>query len=151
MKVGEYVRLIKPDTSYGKSFRFQGYAGAEAAVTTAAQEDIRRAVEAVANQHLAPQVYVALNWYDQSKRAETGADRLVALWIALEALMSIERSRGKLDTKAARFLSSEAFSLGIKTDRIHEALGLGEMRRLRNRIVHLAYPVAYSGYNIWCR
>jgi hypothetical protein len=103
------------------------------------QEDVRRSVEAVVNRPLRPQVYVALNWYDHSKGVDNGSDRLIALWIALEALVGTAERSGNIDRHAAELLASDKFGLNLSSEQIKQALGLSDMRRLRNLIVHEGY------------
>ena len=76
-----------------------------------------------------------------------GADRLVALWIALEALMSPGSAPRPVAGSAADYLSKPVFKLSDNPVIISRALGLDTIRGLRNDVVRrglreVPWPVA---------
>ncbi len=139
VKVGEYIRVEEPDKVYGQQYRFRAFAGAPATVNEDMKEDVRCSVEAVMTRRLHPRIYLALNWYNHSKRVDNGSDRLIALWFATEVLVAAETGTDKTDTKLARILARPEYGLNVTPEEINSNLGLIEMRRLRNQIAHEGY------------
>lgn len=138
-KVAEYVKITRDDgTVAGERFRWPVRPGAKASVSKRSSESVRRALGSALDSHVSPQTLVALRWYDQSKAATNGADRLLALWIALEALMG-PGTQGELVEHTARHLAQKVYRLGLSPSQVTEALGLKQMRDVRNKVVHRGY------------
>ncbi len=150
-KVAEYVRGDDSEGSIkGMSFRWQLYPGARAFVSTRSIGSVRRALNRLHSQAISSgSTLVALRWHDQSKRTFAGPDRLVALWIALEALMGPVENHAELVEKTASQLAAKKYRLGVSAQRIRDALGLDHIRRARNEIIHegrrdLRWPIDAS-------
>ena len=135
-QVAQYTIELREDGSVGP-MQFLGlmFPGAKASVSRRSIGSIRRAIDRLIS-GVSPQTLVALRWHGQSKSVTIGADRLVALWIALEALMSPVSSHVELVNKTADALSLKKFGLGLSSRQVIDALGLNHIRRIRNEIIH---------------
>jgi len=138
-KVAAYVRVMEGRKPYSMIVRWEAISGAKASVSKRSTESIRRALGHTLDPDVAPQTLVALRWYDQSKSSANGADRFLALWIALEALMGPARYAKDVVKRAAIHLSGRAYRLDMSPTEVRQALGLDNMHRLRNAIVHHGY------------
>ena len=148
-KVAEYASEITPG-QYPRSmeFRWEVHVGARASVSKRSSRSIQRAILTAMNEQVPPKSQAALSWYEHSKCVTVGADRLVALWIALKALMG-ESNHTRLVRKTAEYLAHKDFRLGLDSPGIVKALGLGHIRELWNKIVHqgvrwVPWPVSGS-------
>ena len=117
-------------------FRFPLYSGGKASVSARSTRSMIRAIDRLVTGAIAPQTLTALRWFEQSKRVMNGADRVVALWIALEALFPRVRTHEKLVRSTARELTKAAYGLGSDPGEIISALGLQEIRGFRNQVIH---------------
>ena len=135
-KVAEYIRTDNKDgIPKNMLFRWPLTAGAKAAISKRSSSSIRRALGVSLSEQVSPQTQVALRWYEQSKSAAVGADRLVSLWIALEALMG-RGSHEMIVKRTAEYLTRKEFKLGPDADSIKSVLGLDQILQARNDIVH---------------
>ena len=136
-RVAAYVKETRDDGRVGRmEVRAQLFSGAKASVTQRSGRSVARALDSVVKEKIPPNVITALRWYEQSKSAVVGADRLVALWIALEALAGPTRSHADVVSRTALTLTRKRFGLGADIGLIRDALGLNQMRLMRNRVVH---------------
>lgn len=79
-KVAEYVRKTPEEGKPGGMMvLWQAHSGAAASISEKSVESIRSALNNTLSREASPQVLLALRWYDQSKNATVGPDRLVAL------------------------------------------------------------------------
>ncbi len=86
-KVAEYVLKYKEGRPSGEIIRWSAFGAASAAVSQDALQEIDRALMPVLDRSASPQTLLAMRWYNNSRTAIGGADRLLSLWIALEALV----------------------------------------------------------------
>lgn len=136
-RAAAYLKETRDDGSAGRmEARAQLIAGAKAAVTQRSGRSVARALHKAATGKVSPNVSTALRWYEQSKSAIVGADRLVALWIALEALAGQTRGHAEVVSRTALTLTHKRFGLGADARLIRGALGLDRIRVMRNRVVH---------------
>lgn len=136
-KRAEYVSRREPDgTPAGTDFRWKAYPAGRASISKRSVASTIRALDLFAARRISPQTLTALRWYEQSKRVEVGVDRLVALWIALEALVPKARNHAELVNAAATELTKPAYRLSDNAEIIANALGLWKIREYRNAIVH---------------
>jgi hypothetical protein len=144
-KVAEYVRKnFKDDKPGGMIVRWQMRSGAAASISQQSVESIRIALNNTLRTKASSQVILALRWYDQSKTSNIGPDRLIALWIALEALMAPVKSHADLVKKTTAHLACKDYALGLSAEQIKIALGLDRMLEYRNQIMHRgSWPVPW--------
>ncbi|MBI4305860.1 MAG: hypothetical protein HY678_06025, partial [Chloroflexi bacterium] len=136
-KVAEYIRPLEYRKGYPQAlFDLRGWPGHKASVSKRSTDAVRRSLGRVLDSDVRPNLLTALRWLEQSKEHRNGADRLVALWIALEALMAPSKDGRELVRKTAVHLAAKHYRLGMTADQIVPALGLDKMRQSRNDIVH---------------
>jgi len=146
-KVAEYAGENDQDgVPIRLEFHWQFSGGAKASVSKRSSGSISRALISSLNERVSPQTLTALRWYEQSKAANVGADRLVSLWIALEALMG-RGSHPTIVRRTAEYLTKKEFKLGLDADTIKTALGLDKILQARNAIIHegervIAWPLS---------
>ena len=136
-KVAEYVLEKKADGTPGRmEFRWHAYSGARASISKRSSSAIQRVLSSLLNNKVTPQSLLALRWYEQSKNATNGADRFLSLWIALEALIGPVKDNTALIRKTAQYLTRNEFRLDDDAQKLSWALGLEQMRQVRNRVIH---------------
>ena len=136
-RVAAYLKETRDDGRVGRiEVRAHLFSGAKAAITQRSGRSVARALDKAVKEEIPPNVITALRWYEQSKSAAVGADRLVALWIALEALAGQTGSHADVVSRTALTLTRKRFGLGADIGLIRDALGLNQMRLMRNRVVH---------------
>ena len=136
-QVGAYLKETRDEGGVGRmEARAQLFTGGKAAISKRSGRSVARALNEAVTEKIPPNVTTALRWYEQSKSAVVGADRLVALWIALEALAGQTRSLAGVVSRTALMLTRKRFGLGADVGLIRDALGLDQMRLMRNRVVH---------------
>ena len=136
-RVAAYVKETRDDGRVGRmEARAQLFAGGKAAISKRSGRSVARALDKAVREKIPPNVITALRWYEQSKSATVGADRLVSLWIAIEALAGQTRNHAEVVAKTALTLTAKKFSIGADGELIRDALGLDQMRLMRNRVVH---------------
>lgn len=144
-QVAAYVKESRENGRPGRMLTmWQARSGAAASVSGQSIESIRLALSSALSTEVSPQVQLALRWYDLSKNATVGPDRLVALWITLETLMAPVRSHAALVRKTAAHLTGKEYGLGLSAEQIRFALGLDKMLDYRNQIMHRgSWPVPW--------
>lgn len=136
-RVAAYIRQDRDKDKPGSIMAmWQLSAGAAASISGKSVESVRLALDHARNPQVPPRVLLALRWYDLSKNASTGADRLVSLWVSLEALVGPARPQRQLVQKAAQHLAQEKYGLGLSPEEVRKALGLDKMLAWRNKIMH---------------
>ena len=136
-RVAEYILRQRDDGKLGGMMaRWQAQVGQRASVSARSRESVRRAIDHVHSRSVSPQVLTALRWHAQSKRVASGADRLIALWIALEALMGPVKNHKVMVKKLATHLALKHYRLNKTPVQITEALGLDHIRNVRNKVIH---------------
>ncbi|MBF8304468.1 MAG: Apea-like [Dehalococcoidia bacterium] len=136
-RVAAYIRQDRDKDKPGSMLAtWQLSGGAAASISDKSVESVRLALDHARNPQVPPRVLLALRWYDLSKNASTGADRLVSLWVSLEALIGTERPQRELVTKTAQHLAKAEYGLGLRSAQIRQALGLDKMLAWRNKIMH---------------
>lgn len=147
-KRAQYVKHLDGDGSPRReSFMWDLFAGGRASVSERSTRSLIRAFDRLASGRVRPATLTALRWYEQSKRVTIGADRLVALWIALEALMPQAKAHDALVKLAAQELARPTYRLSARYKTVRRALGLDIIRRCRNAVIHeglreVPWPVA---------
>lgn len=136
-RVASYLR---EDHGGGKRGRmlamWQAWSGARASISPKTVESVRRGIDHLSQPDVSPRTLLALRWYDQSKAATVGSDRLIALWIALEALMAPVTRHTELVRKTAVHISGQEYGLALTPDEVRLALGLDKILEHRNKIAH---------------
>ncbi len=144
-QVAAYVKENRNDGMPARMLTmWQLQSGAAACVSHQSAESIRVALSSALSVEISPQVQLALRWYDLSKAATVGPDRLVALWIALEALMAPVNSHAALMRKTCAHLARAEYGSGLNPEQIRDALGFDKMLEYRNQIMHRgSWPVPW--------
>lgn len=136
-RVAAYIRENRSDDKPGRTLAtWQLSGGAAASICDKSVESVRMALDHALNPEVPPRVLLALRWYDLSKNASTGADRLVSLWVSLEALMGPVKNNRQLVGKTAQHLAGQEYGLCLNPDQIKQALGLEQILSWRNKIMH---------------
>ena len=118
------------------SFVLTGYPAAKASMSQRSTKALLRSLGRIADRRPDVHTLTALRWLEQSKRVTNGADRLVALWIAAEALMGGAQGHKGLVRKLASELALKKYKLGLSADEVIRVFGLDQMRKVRNQIIH---------------
>lgn len=136
-KITGFVKHIGEDGKpYGFLAVWQASTGAKSVVSERSLGAVKGALEGVRNEAVAQKTLLALRWYEQSKAAAYGADRLLSLWIALEAMMPTVENHVQLVHAVAKELSNPQYGLDLAEGEVIRALGLEQMRKQRIQVVH---------------
>jgi len=136
-KVAEYIRFPESGGSRPRElYMWRAHPGAKASVSKRSVNSVERALNTMLYKQVSPATELALRWFEHSKAVMTGPDRLIALWIALEALFGPVERGTELVNKTARHLALKRYRLNLTPSEIKKALGLNYMREMRNEVVH---------------
>ncbi len=142
--VAAYIKESRDNGKPRMLTLWQVRSGGAASVSHQSVESIRVALSSALSAEVSPQVQLALRWYDLSKNATVGPDRLVALWIALEAIMAPVNSHAALVRKTSTHLAGANYGLGLNPEHIRIAIGFDRMLEYRNQIMHRgSWPVPW--------
>lgn len=140
IRLGEFFEVHPDEGEVQTHFRWIAYGAHKITLDEQVAEEVRQTLAtAVRQEGLPPRLASALEWLEQSKSADNGADRLQAAWTALDSLLGRGGSYADLVDKTAKELADPWYGLGLNVEQIKAALGLCEMQTLRNKITHRRY------------
>ncbi len=137
-KLASYV-MSEPLPKSGKPmlrFLWQAVAGSKASISDNSISSIIKALDGVLEHKASPNLMVALRWYEISKEARVGPDRLLSLWIALEVIFGDTRPQSAIIGMLSNLLAQQEFELNLEPEQIKKGLGLQQIYEHRNAIVH---------------